>query len=206
MKKSLMLAAILAGGALPAHAADLSYTWIEGGYAQLNIDDDFLGDPEGKGGYVRGSYQLSSQAYVFGGYARVSEDYSYGGDRLDVDVDQTELGFGFRMEAGDNVDFTADIALVRLGADAEVRFANGDRFGLDDSTNAGRVTVGLRGTPSPRTEAWIKGGYLDGSDLDGEFVGTLGGQFKFNPTWGLVVEGEVTGDFTRYFAGVRASF
>lgn len=206
MKKSLLLAAILASASFSTQAADLSYTWVEGGFAQLNINDDYLGDPEGKGGYIRGSYQLSSQAFLFGGFAQVSEDYSYAGDRLDVDVDQTELGFGFRMEAGDNVDFTADIALVRLGAEAAVRFADGDRFSADDDTNAGRVTVGLRGTPSPRTEAWIKGGYLDGSDLEGEFVGTLGGQFKFNPTWGLVVEGEVTGDFTRYFAGVRASF
>lgn len=206
MKKSIVLAAILASGAFSAQAADLSYTWVEGGYAQLNIDDDYLGDPEGKGGYIRGSYQLSSQAYVFGGYAQVSEDYSYAGDRLDVDVDQAELGFGFRMSAGDNVDFTADIAMVRLGAEAEIRFTDGDRIAEDDHTNAGRVTVGLRGTPSPRTEAWIKGGYLDGSDLDGEFVGTLGGQFKLNPTWGLVVEGEVIGDLTRYFAGVRASF
>src|SRR5690606_11945805 len=128
MKKSLILAAILASGAFSAQAADLSYTWVEGGYAQLNIDNDYLGDPEGKGGYVRGSYQLSSQAYVFGGYSQVSEDYSYAGDRLDVDVDQAELGFGFRMSAGDNVDFTADIAMVRLGAEAEIRFADGERI------------------------------------------------------------------------------
>src|SRR5690606_7123653 len=206
MKKSLILAAILASGAFSAQAADLSYTCVAGGYDQLAVRYDHLGDREGKGGYVRGSYQRSSQAYVFGGYSQVSEDDSYAGDRLDVDVDQAELGFGFRMSAGDNVDFTADIAMLRRGAEAEIRLADGERIAEAAHTNAGRVTVGLRGTPSPRTEAWIKGGYLDGSDLDGEFVGTLGGQFKFNPTWGLVVEGEVIGDFTRYFAGVRASF
>jgi len=50
--------------------------------------------------------------------------------------------------------------------------------------------VGLRGKPSPRTEAWVKAGYIDGSHVDkGEFVGTLGGQVNVTPTWGLVGEG-----------------
>lgn len=205
MKKSLLLAALLAPAAFAANAGDMSYTWVEGGYAKLHIDDSFLDNPEGDGGYIRGSYQLSSQAYVFGGYARASESFTGGTTRLDVDIDQAELGFGFRMDTSDNLDFTADIALVRLGADADLSDSN-IRVSASDHTNAGKVSVGLRGTPSPRTEAWIKGGYLDGSDLDGEFVGTLGGQFKFNPTWSLVGEVEVIGDYTRYLAGVRASF
>lgn len=206
MKKSLMLAAVLATSALSAHAADLSYTWVEGGYARLNIEDDYLGDPEGKGGYVRGSHQFSPRAYVFGGYARISEDYAYAGNRFDVEVDEAELGFGLRTAASDNLDFTADIAAVRLGAEAEIRFADGTRVHEDGHSIAGRVTAGLRGAPSPRTEAWAKAGYMRGRSQGGEFTGTLGGQFKFNRTWGVVAEAEVMDDFTRYFAGVRASF
>ena len=66
--------------------------------------------------------------------------------------------------------------------------------------------MGLRGAPSPRTELWVKAGYLDGSNLSGSFVGDLGGQVKFNATWGLVGEIEVIEDVTRYSVGVRASF
>ena len=68
------------------------------------------------------------------------------------------------------------------------------------------ATVGLRGKPSARTELWVKGGYIDGSDFEGSFAGYLGGQVSFNRTWGLVGEVEVIEDTTRYSLGVRASF
>ncbi|NEK63488.1 MAG: hypothetical protein G3W66_13820, partial [Xanthomonas perforans] len=76
-----------------------------------------------------------------------------------------------------------------------------------DSSNLGLANLGLRGKPSPRTEAWIKAGYIDGSDVDkGEFVGTLGGQVNFTRTWGLVAEAQFVDNANQYKVGVRASF
>ena len=66
--------------------------------------------------------------------------------------------------------------------------------------------MGVRRTPTARTEAWLKAGYLDGSDMDGTWVGTLGGQVKLSPTWGLVGEVQVVEDITQFSAGVRARF
>lgn len=207
MKKCALLAAMLASVAFAANANERTYSYVEGGYAQLDISDDWLDDPNGNGGFIRGSVAIAPQAYVFGSYARVSDDYREGAGKLDVSIDQTELGIGYHMAMGDRVDFTADIAYLRVEATATISGLGSDFNGrFSDDAKGGKLSVGLRGAPSPRTEAWIKAGYIDGSDFEGDFVGTLGGQLKFDTTWGLVGEVEVVEDLTRYFVGVRASF
>jgi hypothetical protein len=52
----------------------------------------------------------------------------------------------------------------------------------------------------------VKANYVDGSDYDGEFSGTLGAQFIINETWGIVGEIEAGDLTTRYMLGARASF
>jgi hypothetical protein len=110
------------------------------------------------------------------------------------------------MAMSERVDFTADLAYVNLELTIKASY-QGDSGSASEDINAGRATLGLRGTPSARTEAWARAGAMDGSDMDSTFYGTLGGQIKFNPTWGLVGEVQWIGsDTTLYSAGVRASF
>lgn len=202
MKKQLALAVVLATASFTAAAADLSYTYVEAGYAKLHIDEDLLDNPELDGGYVRGSFAVSPQLYVFGGVGRVSNDFNLLGAGFDVDETQSEIGLGYHQAMGEQVDFIAELAYLRLDTDVEV-------VGLgssDEQVGGGRASLGLRGNLSPRVEGWVKAGYLDGGDFEGDFVGTLGGQYKFNPTWGLVAEVEIIDDNTQYLAGVRASF
>ncbi|MGY0557992.1 MULTISPECIES: hypothetical protein [unclassified Lysobacter] len=207
MKKCVLLAAMLATVGFAANANEINYTYVEGGYAKLHIDDEFLGNPEGDGGYLRGSVAIAPQAYVFGSYGQVSDDFRDGDATLDVSIDQAELGFGYHMAFSDRVDFTADIAYLRQELTLKLSGLGADYDGkVSEDAKGGKVSVGLRGMPSARTEAWVKAGYIDGGDFEGDFVGTLGGQVKFNPTWGLVAEVEMIEDFTRYLVGVRASF
>lgn len=215
MRKTLIVAALLAACPLSAQANDaLSYTFAEAGLtrAELDLGDDF-DTLKANGGYLRGSYALTDATYVFGGFTRVSDSESAYGIKLEGDLDQYELGLGWHMPMSDRVDFLAEAAYVRqdlqmklsgIPADSGYEYLNGN---YDfDAVNAGRVSLGLRGTPSARTEAWVKAGAMDGSDMDSEFVGHLGGQFKFNQTWGLVGEVQWLGENTLYSAGVRASF
>ena len=207
MNKCVLLAAMLATVGFAANANELSYTYVEGGYTKLHIDEEFLDNPEGDGGYIRGSVAIAPQVYVFGGYGRVSDDFRESTAKLEVSVDQTELGIGYHMPFSDRMDFTADIAYVRQEAELKISGVGAGFDGkLSEDAKGGKASVGLRGMPSARTEAWIKAGYIDGGDFEGDFVGTLGGQVKFNPTWGLVGEVEVIDDTTRYMVGVRASF
>ncbi|MGV8960509.1 MAG: outer membrane beta-barrel protein [Stenotrophomonas sp.] len=207
MRKTLILAALLAATPFAAAADEMSYTYVEGGWTQLQINDNFLDDPKGDGGYVRGSFAIAPQMHVFGGYSMVSKSYGLGaGTRVKFELAQPEIGIGYHMNMSERVDFTADLALLRVNAKATISGMPGANGTEKDHSNAGRVTVGVRGKPSPRTEAWLKGGVMDGSDLDTTFVGNLGGQVNLTRTWGLVGEIQWIDDTTQFLAGVRASF
>jgi hypothetical protein len=206
MRKTLILAALLAATPLTATAADaLSYSYAEAGLTRAELDMDDLGTLKANGGFLRGAYAFTPSTYVFGSYNHVAKSERFDGAHINGTLKQLELGLGWHMAMSDRVDFTADLAYVNLDLGLKARL---DGYRFDDSvdTNAGRATLGLRGKPSARTEAWVRAGAMDGSDMDSEFVGTLGGQVKFNATWGLVGELQWIGDVTQYSAGVRASF
>lgn len=207
MRKILIAAALLAASPLAAAAEGLSYTYVEGGWTQARTDDNDFNDPKIDGGYVRGSFALAEQVHMFGGwsYASNSYDYPYGSYKLKLS--QPELGLGYHMPWTDRLDFTADVAWLRQQSEITVHSDFYGRLRGKDHTNLARATLGLRGKPSPKTEAWAKAGYMDGGNhFEGTWVGTVGGQINFTRTWGLV--GEISGyrDVTQYSAGVRASF
>ncbi|PZU24818.1 MAG: hypothetical protein DI584_13950 [Stenotrophomonas sp.] len=207
MRKTLILAAMLAAAPVVASADELSYTYAEAGWTQLQINNNDLDDPSLDGAYLRGSFDIAGKVNLFAGYSQVHKSISWGsGERSKLKLSQPELGAGYHMSMSERVDFTTDIAWLRLNLEEKLSGAGAYNGTYKTHTNASRVTIGLRGKPSARTEAWIKGGALDGSDMDTEFVGVLGGQVKFNKIWGVVAEGQWLGDFTQYSVGVRASF
>jgi hypothetical protein len=210
MRKMLVLAAaLLAAAPLVASAAEsMSYTYVEGGWTQQQISVPGS-NPKLDGGYIRGSFAIADQVNVFGGYSSTSKTYrledAVGEYRIKNTIDQPELGIGYHMPMTDRLDFTADLAWTRINNEAK----------YDDGvysetvkvhSNAARGALGLRGKPSRATEAWLKAGYLDGSDMDGVWIGTLGGQVSFNRSWGIVGEVQYYDDVTQYSVGVRASF
>jgi len=210
MRKMLVLAAaLLAAAPLVASAAEsMSYTYVEGGWTQQQISVPGS-NPKLDGGYIRGSFAIAEQVNVFGGYSTTSKTYrlddGLGEYRIKNTIDQPELGIGYHMPMTDRLDFTADLAWTRINN--EVKYDDGD---FSDTvkvhTNAGRGALGVRGKPSRATEAWLKAGYIDGSDMDGVWIGTLGGQVSFTRNWGIVGEVQYYDDVTQYSVGVRASF
>lgn len=211
MRKILIVAALLAAAPFSASAEALSYTYVEGGWTQLQLDNGGGSKPRLDGGYIRGSVAIAEQVHVFGGYTAVTKTYNHNyydiAVRIKQKVQSPELGIGYHMPWTDRVDFTADAAWVRLDEEFKMSFDGRQVDRLKNDINVGRVTMGVRGKPSRMTEAWAKAGYMDGgSDFKGTWVGTVGGQINFTKTWGLV--GEISGyrDVTQYSAGVRASF
>lgn len=183
MKRSLIALALAALLPLSAQADDkLSYTYVEGGYVNLDSDADGFG--------VRGSFEFGqSNFYGFGSYAQVEVDGT------NIDIDNTEIGVGYAHGLSDNLDLISELAWVNADADG---FSDVDGY---------RTSVGIRGSFSDNFEGLLKANYTDGSDFDGEFSGTIGAQYKFTQTWG--VTGEVTfGDNNTetYLLGLRASF
>lgn len=207
MRKTLLAAALLALSPLSALAADgLTYTYVEAGWTQVKVNDDYLSDPKADGGYIRGSFAIAPQVHLFGAWSQVSKTYRDGDASLKLELGQPELGIGYHMPMSERVDFTADIAWTRQNAEVTLKEPGYETWRQKDHFNAARGTLGVRGKPSPRTEAWLKAGYLDGSDMDGTWVGNVGGQINFSPVWGLVGEVQVIEDVTQYSVGIRASF
>ena len=84
MKRTLIAFALLAALPLGAAAADLDYTYIEGGYAELDLDGG--SDPDGWS--VGGSAALGENFHIFGSFG--SFDYDVG--PLDLDADRWRIG------------------------------------------------------------------------------------------------------------------
>ena len=196
MKKHLALAVALAIAPFAASADGLDYTYVEGGYANVEIDtgDALVGDLDFDGVQIRGSAAISESFYLLGGYGNVSnDDYS-----MDVDFSELQFGLGYRHGLSDRADLVTEVSYLRQ----EIDF---DGFGSEDASG-GRVSVGVRGLLADNFEGYVKGSYTDGGDFDGDFSGTIGAQFKFTPVWGVVGEIEAGDDVSKSLVGVRASF
>lgn len=214
MHKMIPLAALLAITPAVVQAADgPSYRYFEAGVANARDQQGYIDVQNGTGGYLRGSWNIGKTTHVFGSYSRVSKDWRLPYFNTRNTFQQAELGLGWHRGMSDRVDFTADIAVIRQeNANHIFDFLPVD--GGDPvngkwtyTRDAGRATLGLRGMPSPRTEAWVRAGAMDGSKMNGVFYGTLGGQLTFDRTWSVVGEAQWTGSATAlYMAGIRASF
>ena len=192
MKRSLMALALAAALPLSAQAAELSYNFVELDYARMNVDNGGDFEPDGFG--LKGSFAFGESFYGFGSYLRGDDAVS----GIDVDLDQTQLGLGYRHAVSDSADFIGELSWINQSVDVE---------GLGDAdANGGRVSAGFRGELAKNFEGYAKANYTDGGDFDGDFSGTLGAQVKFNPTWGITGEAEFGSDADVYMLGLRASF
>jgi hypothetical protein len=195
MKKPLVLALVLAVAPCAASARDSlgSYTYVEGGFSRLNVDNDATGDIDFNGGYLRTSIEMGDALYLLGGLA-----YGTSSDLpVDVDAREAHLGLGYKHTFADNFDLTVETAFQRQELD------DGN---VKDVLNNTRLGVGVRGAFTDNLEGWVKVNYVDGGAYDGDFVGTLGAQVVINETWGIVGEVDAGGDVSRYGIGIRASF
>jgi hypothetical protein len=211
MKRTLLFALALAA-ALPmsAQARDLEYSFVELDYGRMNLDGGDV-DPTGFG--IKGSVELGESFYFFGGYQQGNDEVA----GLDIDLDTTQAGFGWKHAISDKADFNAELSWLHQNLDiGENTPLPGPPCGCGGSggfipnvsadADGARLSAGVRGMLSDNFEGWAKANYTDGSDFDGDFSGTLGAQFKFAHMWGITAEAEIGNDYDLYTIGVRASF
>jgi len=182
MKRSLIALALVAMLPLAAQADDnLSYTYVDAGYVNIDGDaDETVKDPL-VGLKLGGFYGLAGYGPLIMLLMTCATAYF-------------EIGFGYAHGLTDRMDLIAEAAY----SNSDVQY-----FGDIDGY---RASIGLRGSFTDNFEGLVKANYLDGSDFDGDFSGTVGAQYKFNQTWGLVGEVEFNDNAETYLVGVRASF
>ena len=210
MMRSLFALALAAALPLSAQASELSDSYVELDYARMNLDGDV--DPTGWG--IKGSAKLSQSFYVYGGYQQGNDEIA----GVDIDIDTTQVGLGWRHPLSDSADFNAELGWLHQNLDIGENISlpgspcgcGGGSGGfipnISGEADGYRASVGLRGALSDNFEGYAKANYTDGSDFDGDFSGTLGAQVKFGPMWGVTAEAEFGDDYNIFLLGVRASF
>jgi hypothetical protein len=209
MKRSLFALALAAALPLSAQARGLEYSFVELDYARMNIDGGI--DPAGWG--IKGSVEVSKSFYLYGGHQQGNEEIS----GIDIDLDTTQVGVGWRHPISDSADFNAELGWLHQNLDIGENIplpgspcgcGGGGGFipNVGAEADGYRASIGLRGAMAENFEGYVKANYTDGSDFDGDFSGTLGGQVKFGGMWGVTAEAEFGNDYNTYLLGVRASF
>jgi len=191
MKLALIALALAAALPLSAQAGELNYNYVQLDYTRASLDG-VDADPDGF--TLKGSAALGEKFYLFGSYLRGSDSI----EGLDLDYDQTQVGFGYRHAVSERTDMIAELSYVKAEIDVEDEFnASGDGY---------RASFGVRGLMSDSMEGYAKANWTDAEDADGAFSGTVGALFKINQTWGINAEAEFGDDATIWGLGVRASF
>ncbi|MFU8822056.1 MAG: outer membrane beta-barrel protein [Gammaproteobacteria bacterium] len=160
---------VLAGLLLPfaAGASNFSYTWIEGSYSDVSLDDsDFDGDAYG----INAAWQFNEMVYVFGGY-------EYGDYDFDVESDTFELGVGLAFPVSDMADFVVGASYVDVSVDVPGLGSVDD----DGYSVFGGFRLGL--SESFQVDAGVS--YVDLSDGGDDTSFSITGRYYFTPSWAI---------------------
>jgi hypothetical protein len=199
-------------------ADDLSYTYLQADYINLDIDDvgdngDVLDDFDNGNGYaVRGSFGFGNNWFVFGDYSKTDADVSFFDD-LDMlqpgeaDVKKLDLGVGTALPLND----TSDLVLRGAYTDTDIGdfdFGGSDDSSLDDLNDDGSdgyfVDGSWRSQVSPNIEVSLGGRYTDIENIDGlSFIG--GVLFEFREGLGVSLQVDAGDELSTYSAGLRFS-
>lgn len=180
LKKVLGIAVIFVMA--PAFAADVSYSYLGGGYQRIKLDNDFGPDPDGDGVRLNFSFDIANNWYLTGEYGTADLDFGF-------DLDTTSFGVGYHAPMTTGADIFA--VLTYEGWD----------LGLIDEDGFG-AKVGVRGYVADRIEASGHVKYIDLGDFDDTLIG---GEafYEFTDRFAVGVTFE-TGDVTSY--GIAGRF
>jgi len=185
---SLFLLALLAA---PAMAAEPSYNFVAAGYQSIDIDDVAPGiNVDGDGFGIGGSFELNDSFHVFASYG--TADFDFG-----VDLDELQLGVGYRMPMSDKADFIISAAWVQAEVSALGFSVDDDGFG---------ASLGVRGYVNEKFELAGNVSYVDFGD--GGDDTSVGGAARYHlmPNLALELGADFADDITTYGIGVRLYF
>jgi len=196
----VLASACLALLAQSAAAKGFSYTYMEGGYRNLDADS---GEADGfEAGFSFGAMEYM---HILGSYSRLWVDDIDGLSSVDIDVDEFKIGFGGHYPILDKVDLVLDAVYVDEQITGKAR--------LDGTTNKRRINFkeeGYEATFSARIQALKKlemtphVTYADVGSDSGTGFG-LGLVYNFYKKFSLRVKGTHFSDdsTTDLFIGMR---
>jgi hypothetical protein len=187
---AIAVAAMLGLGAASNAVADLSYTYIEGGYVNVDFDD---ADADGDGFDIAGSVELTDWFHLFGDYTNADLDRP--GPAGDVDFETWEAGAGVNWPLADTVDLVGRLSYLNAEVDVP-GFGGGDDDGYG-------LYGGVRGRITPEVE--LEGGiaYADFDDAGDDTSLAVAGRYYFTDQWALGLTGDFGDDVTVWGVNLR---
>ncbi|MEX1032676.1 MAG: hypothetical protein WDZ30_04900 [Cellvibrionaceae bacterium] len=204
---------------------DLSYTYLEADFVNLDIDEvgdnDSLSDlDDGNGIAFRGSYGFDTSPFgfadswfIFANYFEAESDVTFVDDLgvvrpADTDVIRVDLGAGVAVPFNDMSQL-----VFRLGySDIDL---DGFDFGASDTTSIGDLSDdssdgffldgAWRGQVTPMMEISAGLRYTDIEETDNiSFIGNA--LFEITPNWGVNLSADVGDELTLLGVGARFTF
>ena len=185
--KVMLGSLMLAVAPLAAMADGMSYSYVDAGYAQTDIDG--VG-PSADGFGLRGSVGFAQNWFAFADYSSQSVQ--------GIDLESIGVGLGGHYGLTDALDLVGRVGYFEVNLDAPGGIsADDDGYSLD---------LGLRGRVTEGVE--LEGGvnYTDLSEGGDDTALFVGGRFHFNKTWAVGAEYASGDDSSSIIAYVRASF
>jgi hypothetical protein len=185
--KALVGSCLLAAMPLAAQAADgMSYSYVDLGYTEIDID----GAPTGDGFGLRGSVGFAENFFASADYA----SFSFPGG---LDVDYYTVGLGGRIGVSDTVDLVGRAAYAKADASAGGLTADDDGY---------QVAAGVRAEVAEGLELEGNVIYTDfGSGADDTEL-AVGGRYFFTENVAAGAEFRTGDDADTIFVGVRFAF
>lgn len=176
---------LLAAAPIAAQAEDMSYSFVDLGYAETNLD----GGPTGDGFGLRGSIGFAENFFAFADYLNQ--------DIAGVDIDVYSVGLGGRLEIAESVDLVGKAGYLK---------AEGEAGGFTADDSGYLVSAGVRARPASQFELEGNVIYRDfGGGADDTAV-AVGARYFFTDMFAVNAEYELSDDVDTWFAGVRLSF
>lgn len=184
---------LLAATPFAADAEDMSYSFIDLGYNEADLDSVADGD----GFSVRGSIGFAEDFFAFADYA----NFGFPGG---VDLDQYSVGLGGHLGIAENVDLVGRVGYTKLDLSVP-GFGSGDEDGYV-------IAAGIRGRIADGFELEGHAVHTDlGSDVGDSTALVVGGRYFFTDNFAVGAEyrtGDDIGgaDLDVIYAGVRFTF
>jgi hypothetical protein len=182
--KRTALALLCAALPCAALAEEPRYTYIEGGYQFLDVEDF---DVDGDGWGIGGSAALTDRFHLVASYSSLG---------LDLGIDATTLnaGVGVNFPMSSAVHLVAEAGYVR--ADFETPFGDVDDDGYF-------VSGGIRWMALEQLELAASVDYVDVGDFGDDTGLTVGALYSLTPNLAIGASVDLSDDATGYSAGLR---
>jgi len=205
---------------LSANAAeDLSYSYLEIDYINLNIDEvgdsgSVLDDLDNGGGWgARGSFALTPNWFLFGNYSVTDADASFIDDtnqffRANTDINRLDVGAGYHSPINSKSDLVIRVAYTDIDSDG-FNFGGSASASFndlnDDNSDGFFVDASMRSQLMDTLEGSLGVRYTDLEQFDNiSVIGNL--MYELSPSMGLNFGLEAGDNISHFLIGLRFSY